>query len=142
MDIRQLTPHLAVSPQISPDEIPQIKAAGFTTVICNRPDSEVPPALQSAEMAAAVEAAGLTFVVNPAVHTAMTPELIARQKAAIAEAEGPVLAYCQSGTRSTVIWMLGEAETTAPDTLIETAAQAGYQLAALQPQLEALHKGS
>ncbi|QDC10395.1 TIGR01244 family phosphatase [Oceanicola sp. D3] len=141
MDPRQLTPKLSVSPQIAPEEVEAIAAAGFTTIICNRPDGEVPPTLQAASVEAAAQAAGLAFVLNPVVHSSMTPDVIERQRVAIEESPGPVFAYCQSGTRCTVIWMLGAAPTTPPDELIATAARAGYDLAALAPRLDALHQG-
>ncbi len=141
MPPRQLTPKLSVSPQIAPEEVKALAEAGFSTIICNRPDGEVPPGLQAADIGAAAEAAGLAFVVNPVTHSTMTPEVIAQQRAAIEGAPGPVLAYCQSGTRCTVLWMLGAAPTTPPDELITTAARAGYDLAALAPRLEALHEG-
>ena len=139
MEIRRLTPDYAVSPQIAAADIPAIADAGYCMVICNRPDSEVPPGLQAAAIRAAAEAAGLGFVVNPIVHGSMGPEEIARQKAAMAE--GPALAYCASGTRCTVIWMLGEAEQTAPDALLAAAREAGYALDPLRPELEARHRG-
>ncbi|MDE3029426.1 MAG: TIGR01244 family phosphatase, partial [Paracoccaceae bacterium] len=41
MEIRALTPDYAVSPQIEPADVAAIKAAGYTTVICNRPDREI-----------------------------------------------------------------------------------------------------
>ena len=65
MDIRQITPDYAVSPQIEPADIAAIKAAGFRTVICNRPDEEVTAELGAAAMRDAAEAAGLAFVDNP-----------------------------------------------------------------------------
>jgi len=141
MDIRPLTDYLSVSPQIALEDMPAIAAAGFGTVICNRPDSEVLPALHATRMAEAAEAAGLTFVINPAVHSGMTADLIERQKRAIEASQKPVLAYCQSGTRCTVIWMLSEAATTPADDLIDIAAKAGYPLHALKPQLEAQRQG-
>lgn len=35
MDIRDITPTYSVTPQIEPADLPDIAAAGFTTVICN-----------------------------------------------------------------------------------------------------------
>ena len=55
MDIRQITPRYSVSPQISVEDVPAIKAAGITTVICNRPDAEVPPSHQAEALRKAVE---------------------------------------------------------------------------------------
>jgi uncharacterized protein (TIGR01244 family) len=138
MDIRDLTPAFAVSPMIDPEDLPDIAAAGFTTLLCNRPDPEVPPSHQSAAMRRAAEAAGLAFVVNPLVHGAMTPDIVAVQRATV-EGGGKTLAYCASGTRSTVAWLLGAAEGTDPETLLDAARRAGYDLGALHPQLVAIH---
>jgi uncharacterized protein (TIGR01244 family) len=52
----------AVSPQITPEDARAIGEAGFTTVICNRPDSEIGPDQQAEAVRRAVEAAGLRFV--------------------------------------------------------------------------------
>jgi uncharacterized protein (TIGR01244 family) len=138
MDIRQITPRYAVSPQIDPEDIAAIKAAGFTTVICNRPDEEVSPAYRADQMAEIARAEGLTFHVLPLTHQTMTPENIARQRALIDEALGPVLAYCASGTRCSVVWSLGQAGHLPVDEIMQATAAAGYDLGGLRPQLTAL----
>ncbi|WP_010137336.1 TIGR01244 family sulfur transferase [Oceanicola sp. S124] len=139
MDIRQLTPSYSVSPQIDPADMAAIREAGFTRIICNRPDAENPPHLHAAQMAKAAEAAGLDFAVLPLTHDTMTPENIARQMS-LAEAEGPVLAYCASGTRCSVIWSLGKASEGSLDIdeILSTTARAGYDLSGLRPRLEQL----
>ncbi|MDF1854888.1 TIGR01244 family sulfur transferase [Pseudooceanicola sp.] len=138
MDIRTLTPRYAVTPQITAEDIDAIKAAGFTRVICNRPDAENPPDLFAAEIEAAVRAAGLEFVALPLTYPTMTPEAIAQHMAAL-EADGPVLAYCASGTRCTTIWALGRAGQGANvDDILAAAARAGYDLASLRPRLDDL----
>ena len=40
MDVRRITDELAVAPQISVADVAEIKAAGFRSVVCNRPDDE------------------------------------------------------------------------------------------------------
>ena len=42
MEYRQITDEYAVSGQIAADDIAAIKAAGFRSIICNRPDDEQP----------------------------------------------------------------------------------------------------
>lgn len=138
MDIRPLTPTYAVSPQISPEDLPLIAEAGFSTVICNRPDAENPPQWQAAAMAEAAAAAGLQFHNLPLTHQTMTPENVARQRDLINAASGPVLAYCASGTRSSVIWSLGQAGHLSTDQILAATAQAGYQLDQLRPTLDAM----
>jgi uncharacterized protein (TIGR01244 family) len=138
MDIRPLTPHYAVSPQISPDDLPLIAEAGFSAVICNRPDAENPPEWHAAAMAEAAQAAGLQFHNLPLTHQTMTPENVARQRDLIDAATGPVLAYCASGTRSSVIWSLGQVGHLSTDEILAATAQAGYQLDQLRPALDAM----
>ena len=92
MDIRPITPDYAVSPQIAPSDLPAIKAAGYTTILDNRPDSEIPAELHTPAIRAAAEALGLTFIANPVIGGALTMENVAAQGAAIAAATGPVLA--------------------------------------------------
>ncbi|MBA4324966.1 MAG: TIGR01244 family phosphatase [Rhodobacter sp.] len=141
MDIRAITPDYAVSPQIEPGDLPAIKAAGYTTVIDNRPDGEIPPHLHTDQMRAAAEALGLTFVANPVIGGAMTMDNVTAQGAAIAASSGPVFAYCASGNRSSVVWALAQAGKRPADELIGLPARFGYQLEHLRPQIEALAQG-
>lgn len=138
MDIRPLTPAYAVSPQIEPGDLPALKAAGYTCVIDNRPDGEIPPHLHTEEMRRAVEALGLTFVANPVIGGMLTMDNVTAQRAAIQAASGPVLAYCASGNRSSVVWALALAGTRPADDLVGIPARFGYQLDHLRPQIEAL----
>jgi uncharacterized protein (TIGR01244 family) len=128
MELREIEPGYVVSPQIEPDDIPALAAAGFRTVINNRPDIENPPGLSAAAMRAAVEAAGMTFVDNPLTHGAMGPAQAEAQRAAIESAGGPVFAYCASGNRCTIIWAMAMARRRPVDDLIEAGARWGYNL--------------
>lgn len=138
MDIRPITPTYAVSPQIALEDLPAIKAAGFTTVINNRPDGEIPPHLHHAQMQAAATALGLTYVQNTVIGGAMTDANVAAQGKAIAAANGPVFAYCASGNRSSVVWALSNAGKLPTDDLIGLPAKFGYQLEGLRGQIDAL----
>jgi len=138
MDIRTLTPTYAVSPQIDPADLPAIKAAGYTTIIDNRPDGEIPPDLHTDVMRGAAEALGLAFIANPVIGGAMTLDNVTAQRAAIEAADGPVFAYCASGNRSSVVWALAHAGRLPVEDLIGIPARFGYQLEHLRPTLENL----
>lgn len=135
MTIRPITSDYAVSPQILPEDLPAIRDAGYVTILNNRPDAEIPEELSSSRMRQAAEALGLGFVDNPVTHQGLNDEMVARQRATIEAAEGPVLAYCASGTRSTIVWALGEAGTRPADEIVRLAAEAGYDLAGLRGRL-------
>jgi uncharacterized protein (TIGR01244 family) len=138
MDIRALTPDYAVSPQIEPGDLPAIRAAGYTTIIDNRPDGEIPPSLHRSVMQAAAEALGFTFIANPIIGGALTMDNVTVQQSAIAAATGPILAYCASGNRSSVVWALSQAGQRPVDELVGIPARFGYQLDHLRPQIAAL----
>ncbi len=137
MDIRQITDRYNVSPQIDPEDAAAIKAAGITTVICNRPDAEVPPSHQADALRAAIEAEGLRFEVLPITHQTMTPDRVAQQAAIVEASDGPVLAYCASGTRCSIIWALSQAGQQPSEAILGAVARAGYDLSALRPTLDA-----
>jgi uncharacterized protein (TIGR01244 family) len=141
MDIRALTPAYAVSPQIDPEDLPAIKAAGYVTIIDNRPDGEIPPDLHTEVMRGAAESLGLTFVANPVIGGALTMDNVEAQRAAIAASTGPVFAYCASGNRSSVVWALAHAGQMPTDDLIGIPARFGYNLEHLRPTLDSLSKG-
>lgn len=138
MEIRQLTPTYAVSPQIAPDEVAAIRAAGFATIINNRPDAEIPADLRADAMRVAVEAAGLAYVVNPVIGGAITMENVTQQRNAIDAATGPILAYCASGNRSSIVWALANAGREPTDTLITTPARWGYNLEPFRATIDQL----
>ena len=140
MDIRQITPTYFVAPQIDAADITDIVAAEITTVICNRPDAEVPPAFQANAIEAAAVAAGLTFVRLPLTHQTMNPENVGLHAQAIAQSTGAVLAYCASGTRSTVVWALGQAGKMDVDDVLAAARSGGYDLDNMRPTLDAIAK--
>lgn len=137
MDIRQITPRFFAAPQIDPGDMPALATAGFTLILCNRPDAEVPPSHQAAAIKAAAEAAGIAFAQQPLTHQTMTPDVIAHNRALAEAANGKVLAYCASGTRSTIAWALGEAGSRPVDDIIAAARAGGYDLENLRPTLEA-----
>jgi uncharacterized protein (TIGR01244 family) len=106
MDYRQIAENYSVAGQVTPEEIAAVKAAGFRSIICNRPDDEQPgqPSADSVKLAA--EAAGLEFRYVPVVSGQMTADNVEDQAAALGELAGPVLAYCRSGARSTNLYAM------------------------------------
>lgn len=105
MEYRQITDRYAVSGQIEPSDVAAVKAAGFKSIIGNRPDTE-DGAIPHDEIEKAAKAAGLAFRWIPVVSGQITPQNIEDQAKALDELEGPVFAYCRSGARCTNLYML------------------------------------
>ena len=125
---RQVTDAFQVSPQITPDEARAAVAAGVRLIINNRPDGEAPDQPTSAAIEAAAREAGAEFIRIPIVGRP-TPDQARAQAEAVAGANGPVLAFCRSGTRSITAWALGEADSGRDRMeLVRLATAAGYDL--------------
>ncbi|MEO3386223.1 TIGR01244 family sulfur transferase [Mesorhizobium sp. CAU 1741] len=105
MEIRQITEDYSVAPQIGLEHVPLIKAAGFKSVISNRPDSE-DGAVPHGEIEAAVREAGMEFRYIPVISGQMTQQNVDDQAAALDALAKPVLAYCRSGARCTNLYAL------------------------------------
>lgn len=136
MDIRTLSPDFAVTPQIHVFDLDEIKAQGFTHIICNRPEMESAPGDKPSDIEAASKAAGLSFSDNPIMMGQLTMDNVEGQRA-----KGKVLAYCASGTRSAIVWAMAQAGTQPTHTLLDTLSDAGFPMPQLGPQIDALAKG-
>lgn len=104
MDIKQMDRRVSVADQIHPKDLDQIGAMGFKGLICNRPDGEADDQPDFDDLAAIAEKLGLSMAYIPYLNGALTPKLLAKLNHAIDEVDGPVLMYCRSGRRSTILW--------------------------------------
>ena len=104
MTVYRLSETCAVSTQIQPADVAAIAAEGFTTIICNRPDGEDFGQPAASDIAAECEAQGITFLLIPIDRNGLTMDMVEEFRSAVAASEGPVLAYCHSGQRSSVLW--------------------------------------
>ena len=137
--IRTVNESISVAPQIAVGDVADIAAAGFKTIVNNRPDDEEPGQPSGAEIQAAAEAAGMTYVAIPVTHAGFSHPQLDAMIAALTDSKGPVLAYCRSGTRSCNLWALAAAKAGRnPDLLAAQAEGAGYDLSNIRPMLDAL----
>lgn len=137
MPIRQLTDKVSVAPQLRSEDLEAVAAAGFHSVINNRPDQEADDQPESAALAAAAARHGLAYRHIPVVPGQYDTASIDAMARAIDEMPPPVLAFCRTGTRSTSLWALQAARHADADELLRIAGEAGYDLAGLLPRLRA-----
>ncbi|MDC0661823.1 TIGR01244 family sulfur transferase [Marinobacter sp. SS21] len=135
MDIRKIDETIAVSPQIQPDDIREIAALGYRTVIANRPDQEEFGQPLMSEIEAAAKEHGLQWIYQPVESGNIFDRDVEQFGALVANAEKPILAFCRSGTRCCALWAMSNAKDTPADALIIKARAAGYDLSGLKPRL-------
>jgi uncharacterized protein (TIGR01244 family) len=136
---RQLTDHILVAPQIDIGDVMDAAQAGVTLIINNRPEDESADQTPGAEIEAAARAAGLDYVAIPVTHAGFAEWQVSAMADALDNADGKVLAYCRSGTRSTLLWALAQASKGEhPAMLAEKAADAGYDLTPVTAMMDML----
>ncbi|MBV7255935.1 TIGR01244 family phosphatase [Pacificimonas sp. WHA3] len=139
MDLRPLDNCASAAPQLQPDELAAVRAAGYVGVINNRPDDEEPGQPTSAEMAAAAAAHGLAYAHVPLGREPLSRELVMAMRRAMDTVGAPAVLFCRSGTRSTTLWALAEAANGRDaDELTAHAAKAGYDLSPYRAMLISL----
>ena len=115
---RQLDDKVLVSGQIRPDEVAALRDEGVTLIVNNRPDSEDADQPLGAEIEDAASAAGIDYRSIPIIR-GIGPADAAAMREAIKSSRGKVLAFCRSGTRSSLAWALAKSDEGMPREEIE-----------------------
>ncbi len=131
MDLKKINDALSVAAQIQLHEVSLVAQAGFKSVICNRPDGESPDQPSHQEIQAACAAHGIAFRFLPADTGKVLDGHGTEFGELLRTLPGPVLAYCRTGTRSTTMWALSQANVLSPTDIIDRAAKAGFDMRGL-----------
>ena len=136
---RKLNDMIFASPQIGLDEVAEAKAQGIALIINNWPEGESDDQTPGAVIEAAAKAAGIAYVAIPVTQAGFSEAQVQAMGKAISAAAGPVLAYCRSGTRSTLLWALSEASSGVdPAVIAAQASRAGYDITPVRPMVDML----
>jgi uncharacterized protein (TIGR01244 family) len=131
-----LEPGFAVSAQIGTADVDRAAAAGYRCIVNNRPDAEEPGQPAGEVIRAAAETAGLGYVAIPVRPGGFALDQIEALSRVCDQQQGPILAFCRSGTRSAMLWALSCAARGADaQTLMAKAAAQGFDLAPLRAML-------
>ncbi|UVI40122.1 TIGR01244 family sulfur transferase [Qipengyuania spongiae] len=138
-DFRRLNETVLAAPQIAPGDIVAARKAGVTLIVNNRPDGESPDQPDGDRIEAAAREAGLDYRAIPIGAAGFSQPQVDAMAEALAAAEGKTLAFCRSGTRSTLLWALAEAKTGRdPEAIAREAAGAGYDVGPVRPAMDML----
>lgn len=133
--MRRLDEKIWVAGQIGPEEVSGLARQGVATIVNNRPDGEEMGQPAGVEIDAAAREAGIGYLHLP-VAGGFSPDQVDAMAAAT-ERPGRLLAFCRTGTRSTLLWALARAQAgDDPDELAAKAAAAGYDLAPIAKLLQ------
>lgn len=137
MSLKALTPDLSVSPQIGPADLSDLARGGFKAIIGNRPDGEAPDQPRWEELAAAARQHGMQARQIPVVASQIDESDLTTFREALRDLPKPILAFCRTGTRSTMLWALADEGPLSTDERIRVAAAGGYELEPLRHRIQA-----
>jgi uncharacterized protein (TIGR01244 family) len=110
LPFQAIAPDVCVAPQLTPEAMAAAAAAGFKSVVNNRPDFEHgPDQPTNAQIEAAARAAGLEYRFLPVDGRWQSPEQVAAFATLLAELPRPLLVFCRSGARSARLYQQAQA---------------------------------
>lgn len=109
MNLAQLSNNVSIRPQLLPEDVADLAAAGFRGIINNRPNGEAPGQPHSDALEAEAKRHGLAYWHIPIVPGQATEQDARAFAAAVRQARGPVVAFCRTGIRSTQLWRMAQA---------------------------------
>lgn len=140
---RKVTDTFYASPQITAEDIAEASGLGVRLVINNRPEGESEDQTSGAVIEEAARAAGMDYVAIPVTHAGFSEPQVSAMAQALEKTDQPILAYCRSGTRSTLLWSLAEASRGKnPQKLAAQAANAGYDVSPVRAMIDMLAAGA
>lgn len=140
-EFKRLRDNMLTAGQITPNDVASAKEQGVTLIINNRPDGEVDGQPLGDEIADAARLHGIKYKAIPVSSAGFSLPQVDEMQSALASANGKVLAFCRSGTRSTILWALAQAKSGDDlDAISADAAAAGYNTSSVRPTMELLNK--
>ena len=118
------------------DEIAILAAAGYKSLLNNRPDGESHSPMTSAETAAEAARAGIAYRQIAIEGRNPLEKDVRAFTEALSSMPAPIYAYCHSGGRSAALWALASVATTDTARLIETCAAASYDISGLSAKMD------
>lgn len=138
MSIRKLAGQLYIAPQLTEADVKEAAELGIRTVICNRPDGEEENQPTFAQIQNLLAAEGIRATHHqPVVAPAINAADVAAFHKLLENADQPVLAYCRTGTRCSLLWGYHQVQngSTAAE-VVTAAAAAGVNLDNFQARLQ------
>ena len=135
-EVRKLTDNIFVASQLTAADVAEVDAMNFRSILCNRPDNEQAEQPAYENIRAQADALGMAVEFQPVNGSVISDEDIDDFAENLQNLPMPILAYCRTGTRCTVLWALSQAGHRPIDEILQITAAAGYSLDALRPRLE------
>lgn len=138
MPVTRVSEKLSVSSQPSVEDIRSLHENGFTTLINNRPDGEESGQPGTEAEGQEAKHCDLAYAFIPVTAATITEADVRAFQRALDESEGPVFAHCKTGTRSLILYLIGEVldGRMSADEVVEFGRSRGFDTAAADAWLQ------
>ncbi len=104
MNLREIDDNFSIAEQIHKHDLMILKEAGYTDVVCNRPDNEDPGQPAFAELEAEAIKIGMKTHHLAFDGRNYSPDHVVGLEEVLNGATGKTVAFCRTGTRSLLLW--------------------------------------
>ncbi len=132
MELKKIDARVSIAGQITPEELSDIATLGIKTVINNRPDGEARDQPPNEALQAAAAAANLNWYYLPVTMKSMSRQDAKSMHLILNEMPGPVLAFCRSGQRSSLLYLASLLRESSLDEVMELAKISGLHRVGLE----------
>ena len=135
--VRKLDDGYWTAGYITAQDVKMAADCGFKSIVNILPKDDTDQHMTDAEAKSIVETAGLDYRYMPLYGHQVNNQYIASAYGSmVAELPEPVLTYCRSGTRVTLLWAMIKAGDLTIDDLLDRALDNGYDIEVIKEDLE------
>jgi sulfide:quinone oxidoreductase len=110
MNLREIDDNFSIAEQIHKHDLMLLKEAGYTDVVCNRPDNEDPGQPSFSELEAEAIKIGMKTHHLAFDGRNYSPDHVVGLREVLDGAEGRTVAFCRTGNRSLLLWSRVDAD--------------------------------
>lgn len=132
----KLSENYFVLPQITESEMEMYRDQGFEVIVNNRPNNESEDQPLSEDLATKAAALGVEYIYNPVDLSKLSQNELDVQLDVVAQGK-KTLAFCRTGTRSSVLWVLNNQVAHSFDQLVAEVNAKGFDLTRCLPAMQA-----
>ena len=135
--VRKLDDGYWTAGYITPEDVKLAAACGFKSIVNILPKDDTDQHMTDAQAKELAETAGLDYRYMPLYGHQVNNEYIATAYGSmVKELQEPVLTYCRSGTRVTLLWAMIRAGKLDIDDMLDRALDNGYDIEVIKEDLE------
>ncbi|WP_370931814.1 beta-lactamase hydrolase domain-containing protein [Bartonella sp. DGB1] len=101
--MQKITENIYIGAQLTADDMERLKQLNINTIICNRPDNEIPAEINFEKIKIAAEKENIAIYYIPISTRENIKENIETCVKILIDSKPNIFAYCRSGTRSKLL---------------------------------------